>query len=136
MGALGSIANFQFQVPGNHGMAPNHRCHSSFWCNFPFALQSRESMAGTWTGLPSKEQRRPKGEETWGISKDPTANSHISPLRTCLSPGGAPENTLTLITHGSPEDFTCPEARTWGWGSQPGGLFSKLIRPLVSVSVN
>ena len=43
---------------------------------------------------------------------------------------------MTLITHGSTEDFTCPEARTWGWGSHPGGLFNKLIRPLVRVSVN
>lgn len=69
MGALGSIANFQLQVPGNHGVAPNHRASGG---NFPFALQSRESMAGTWTGLPSKGQRRPssKGEETWGTSKE------------------------------------------------------------------
>ena len=107
--------------------------------NFPFALQSRESMAGTWTVVPSKGQREPssKGEESWGASKDLTANTHTSPVRTgCLSPGGTPRNTLTLITHGNTEDFTCPEARTWGWGSQPGGLFSKWIRPLVRVSVN
>ena len=44
VGALGSIANFHLQVPGNHGVVPNHRALGG---NFPFALQSRESMAGT-----------------------------------------------------------------------------------------
>ena len=35
IGRKDSIANCQLQVLGNHGMAPNHRCHSSFWWQLP-----------------------------------------------------------------------------------------------------
>lgn len=121
-----NIANFQFQVPGKSWHGPKYRCHSKLLVQLPIALQSRGSMAGTWTGLPHpKEQRQPKVKRPGEFPKIQLHNSHISPLRTCLS----------LET---PETWPWSPWEPWrlptclglgpGVGESAGGLFSKLIR--------